>query len=633
MQISSYKIGIKFQIDPKEMRALDRQMKMLEARFKKFGAGLNKLINFKIGKFEVNQQELNRTMRRAFELTSARTAFNLDNFRVDQNALNRSVAAALRRATAAANGNVRVNATGNPGDRLTGRHAVAAGGVGGIAARMYGPAIALGLGGYGLAQTNRLNQEVISAQLTTQAVTEAAGLQGQGPAAFNWLRQQGNRIGFSYMDQAQDYNNFLSNSLGAGMSLQGSQDIYLGFAEYARAMGITPARNKLVMNALSQMMGKGTVSMEELRRQMAESMPGTMDVFAQAYAEMMGSGLKGQEALSSLYEAIPTGKVKSAEILPIVQRILRERAAPKLDVAMKTSQAEQARFQNMTADMAILASNSGLESGFSRLFRALTDGLKEAGPMIESLARGFDDVTKGVGSALLVVQSFQRFFQGRDSAIGDMLFPTEENREKAFIWLEATKNAFSAIGDLITMAADGWKMLFSMIDINYLLDALTNVSNRITNIAGAFVKMGKGDFSGAFEQLKAAGMSYIKTATAPGRAVVNAAIEGGTNALAALDPRNPTPPQVTLKEFPNVYDPASHLAKIQAQETRAKVGAMNNYELPGINKPLNGKPANSVDVRVMVDIKAANPEDFQEQFKTTFNKVIQDTMLQYSEKE
>jgi hypothetical protein len=364
-----------------------------------------------------------------------------------------------------------------------------------------------------------------------------------------------------------------------------------------------------------------------------------MSIFGQAYQEMTGGSLTGQAAIAAIMEAIPKGNVKSGEILPLVARIMRERAAPKLDVAMKTSQAQQARFQNTTADMAILASNSGLEAGFSRLFRALNDGLKEAGPMIESLARGFDDVTKGVASALLVVQSFQRFFQGRDSAIGDMLFPTEENREKAFIWIEATKNAFSAIGDLITMAADGWKMLFSMIDINYLLDALTNVSNRITNIAGAFVKIGKGDFSGAFEQLKAAGMSYIKTATAPGRAVVDSALGVITSTvndvLNAIGPNNPYLPRVpTLTvSTPSGYDPASHIAKIKAQETRAKIGAMNNYELPVINMPLNGKPANSVDVRVMVDIKAANPEDFQEQFKTTFNKVIQDTMLQYSEKE
>jgi len=149
-----------------------------------------------------------------------------------------------------------------------------AGGAAGAFAR-YGMASLPFVGGvYGLGTLNTANREGISARLTTQAVVEAAGLQGRGEEAFGWLRNQANRIGFSYMDQSQDYNNFLSNSLGAGLGLEESQDIYLGFAEYSKAMGITPARQKLVMNALSQMQGKGVLSMEELRRQMAESMPG-----------------------------------------------------------------------------------------------------------------------------------------------------------------------------------------------------------------------------------------------------------------------------------------------------------------------------------------------------------------------
>lgn len=631
MEISKYVIGIKFHIDPKEMRALDRQMKMLEARFKKFGAGLNKLINFKIGKFDVNQQELNRTMRRAFELTSARTAFNLDNFRVDQNALNRSVAAALRRATAAANGNVRVNATGTPGDRLTGRHAVAAGGVGGIAARAYGPALALGLGGYGLARTNRLNQEVISAQLTTQAVTEAAGLQGQGPATFNWLRQQGNRIGFSYMDQAQDYNNFLSNSLGAGQSMQQTQDIYLGFAEYQRAMGITPARQKLVMNALSQMQGKGVLSMEEVRRQMAESLPGTMSIFGQAYQEMTGGNLTGQKAIAAIMEAIPTGRVQSSEILPIVARIMRERAAPKLDVAMKTSQAQQARFQNTTADIAILASNSGLEAGFSRLFRALNDGLKEAGPMIESLARGFDNVTKGVSSALLVVQSFQRFFQGRDSAIGDMLFPTEQKRQAAFEWLESMKGFLEEMNGLIQVSYNGWKQLLDLLDGSSILQKMTNALNTVTNGLGVINDIADGNMSGARDKAAATARGYVNTITAPGRTGFNTVIGGGRDYLNDAFGLNLSDPR--LSPFGG-YDPAQATARYRSAEKQAGQGAMNQYSLPGINQPLmGGQKAIDLKIDMNVDIKAANPEDFNDQFQQRFQSVIQETMLQYSEKE
>ena len=48
------------------------------------------------------------------------------------------------------------------------------------------------------------------------------------------------------------------------------------------AMGLNSYRRKLVTNALTQTLGKGVVSMEELRRQMAESMAGTMPAAAKA---------------------------------------------------------------------------------------------------------------------------------------------------------------------------------------------------------------------------------------------------------------------------------------------------------------------------------------------------------------
>jgi hypothetical protein len=363
-----------------------------------------------------------------------------------------------------------------------------------------------------------------------------------------------------------------------------------------------------------------------------------MSIFGQAYQEMTGGNLTGQAAIAAIMEAIPKGNVKSADILPLVARIMRERAAPKLDVAMKTSQAQQARFQNTTADMAILASNSGLEAGFSRLFRALNDGLKEAGPMIESLARGFDDVTKGVGSALLVVQSFQRFFQGRDSAIGDMLFPDEQSREKAFIWLEATKAAFSGIGDVIGMIVDGWKMLFGLINVNSLLSGMTKVANIITNLAGALVSLSKGDFGAVLEQAKAAGASFADIVTAPGKAGVNAVLGVATEALGTLDPRVSDPSAINkpvLKmPWEGTYDPAGYAAKYKGEQKYLGSQAASRYDLPGISQPLaQGQKAIDLKIDMNVDIKAANPEEFNDKFQQQFQSIIQETMLQYSEKE
>lgn len=131
-----------------------------------------------------------------------------------------------------------------------------AGGAGGAFAR-YGVGSLPFIGGaYGFSTLNRANQEAITTRLTTQAVLQGQGYtEEQGVEAFDWLRDLGNDIGFSYMDAAQDYNQFLANSLGAGMDLEGSQGIFKGLSEYQTAMGTTAYRRKLINNALSQMMG------------------------------------------------------------------------------------------------------------------------------------------------------------------------------------------------------------------------------------------------------------------------------------------------------------------------------------------------------------------------------------------
>jgi tape measure domain-containing protein len=493
---------------------------------------------------------------------------------------------------------------------------------------MYGPAIALGFGGYGLAQTNRLNQEVISAQLTTQAVTEAAGLQGQGPAAFDWLRQQGNRIGFSYMDQAQDYNNFLSNSLGAGMSLQGSQDIYLGFAEYARAMGITPARNKLVMNALSQMMGKGTVSMEELRRQMAESMPGTMDVFAQAYAEMTGSGLKGQEALTSLYEAIPTGKVKSAEILPIVQRILRERAAHKLDVAMKTSQAEQGRFQNAFADQAIKASQAGIEEGFSRIFRTLTRGLEESTWLTRTLANAFNEVTKPLSEILLFPQSFIRALDGRDSLVADWL------GLEAIQQLREDWSQLKVIFDQIAgMQTPEWMPTLKATtkEIAAMVNAIAEFSIWRQRMSDAAEQVISDEYYAGGGSWQAQLKGVIKANWLIMKSVFGMSSDPAAKYYATRQADNGVDISPYMGETgfdPSLYwESQKEVAREQAKMTFGQ----NGYNLDQNN--LNGQKSFDFKIDMNVDIKAANPEDFQEQFKNSFAQTVKETLLQYPETE
>lgn len=90
-----------------------------------------------------------------------------------------------------------------------------------------------------------------------------------------------------------------------------------------------------------------------------------------------GGGLTGQAAVAALLEAVPTGQVRSNEILPFVSEEMQRRAAPKLDIAKETSQAWQGRLQNQQTGWAMIASEAGVEEGQRNFFRFFTQWMNQ----------------------------------------------------------------------------------------------------------------------------------------------------------------------------------------------------------------------------------------------------------------
>lgn len=555
--ISQYYAKVGISTDLAQLKKVDRYLKLLEAKLAKFhkkGKVGNGVFNIN---FAFNTNRLQFEVQKAFNDVSRRVIFPVNRFQIDQSRLTRDINSSIRQAMVGVNRNLTLNPRINqprvppsraitPQQGVRGTHVIGAGAAAGMFSRsgMFGrfgpPAIVGGAALFGGATLNRANQEIISAQLTTQAVVEAQGLQGQGPAAFEWLRNQGNRIGFSYLDQAQDYNNFLSNSLGAGRTLDQAQNTYLGFAEYARAMGTSPARQKLVMNALSQMEAKGTISMEELRRQMAESMPGTMSVFAEALQRQTGGNLQGQAAMQALMEAVPAGQVKS-DILPIVAQILRERAKPKLDVAMKTSQAEQARAINLLTDFTNLASKAGLEEGFSRIFRTFTDGLSESAGLVKSLAEGFNTATKFARDFLLIPQSISRMFEGKDSVVADWLFGQGEDGTKMLAFAYEMRDLMSNLNDLAHKAAEGWQMIFDVINNNSsIFDRMTAGLNTVNLGLNTVKSLTEGDSQSAKETGKGFFKGYLDMVSFLPRQIPDLVTGGAISGYLGLGGENKT---------------------------------------------------------------------------------------------
>lgn len=248
------------------MTRFDAQLRILENKMRVSGQRMSQFFNLRLTNFNVNQGALNRVLGNALDVASATTVFRIEHFAVDQAALMRTLMAAQTRASAGLPPvTTRMSGVGG-----VGRAAASGGFIGGGLSRMYGPALALGLGGYGLAALNRRNQEVVSSQLQSSAVVQqAGGTSAQGAESFQYLRSEGQRIGFNYLDASGDYNKLISGLTGSGISVKESQRVFSGFAELARVNKLDKTTQNRLFRALSQVAGKGKLMSEELNIRLA----------------------------------------------------------------------------------------------------------------------------------------------------------------------------------------------------------------------------------------------------------------------------------------------------------------------------------------------------------------------------
>ena len=428
MQISKYFASMGIEVDKASVKKVDKALDHVENRLKKLGKFANTPITLSLGRFDIDQRRLNTALGNALDMASARVVFEINRFAVDQQHLNRIMTAATIQATRVAgqNATIRPNVHVNGSGVGTGRHvsgAIGGGFIGRGIGGLYGPALALGLGGYGLGALNRRNQEVVSAQLQSSAVVQqAGGSSAQGKESFQYLRSEGQRIGFNYLDSSGDYNKLIGGLTGSGIGLKESQKVFSGFAELARVNKLDKTTQNRLFRALAQVAGKGKLMSEELTGQIAEALPGGTALFAQAYQAKIGGNKTGTEAIQQLLADMKKGKVTS-DILTYAGARASEQAnkGGALGTASQASQAEQARYQNAVNDMAVLASGAGVEEGFARIFRTLNAGLSEGGDLVRILSEGFNEATKWADDLLLFPQSFVRALEGKDSLVGDWL--------------------------------------------------------------------------------------------------------------------------------------------------------------------------------------------------------------------
>jgi tape measure domain-containing protein len=165
----------------------------------------------------------------------------------------------------------------------------------------------------------------------------------RGEAGFNRLRNLSMRLGLDVKETANAFSTFGIAAKMAGFSSEDSEKIFTKVAVSLRGAGANSLQASRAFYALQQMLSKGVVSAEELRRQLGESLPGASDLMAEAYQRLHPEANMTNATFNKLLES---GKILSAEVLPEFASVLEETFSPAVAAKMTSLDAAINRLSN-----------------------------------------------------------------------------------------------------------------------------------------------------------------------------------------------------------------------------------------------------------------------------------------------
>lgn len=234
-------------------------------------------------------------------------------------------------------------------------------------------AAALGMGGLGLSGLLTRFRDV--ARETSRVITALKNVSG-GTVGFadnlKFINELANKYGLEVNALTGNFAKFTASATQANMPMEQQKKVFESLSRASTAFGLSADDTNGVFLALSQMMGKGKVSMEELRNQMGEKLPVAM----QAMAKAMGV------SVSQMDKLISTGKVMSADVLPKFADALNEMIP---DVDTDNLEASLNRLSNTFGE---IVNASGFQAKYKALIDGFTDLLKSASQNIQNIIVG-----------------------------------------------------------------------------------------------------------------------------------------------------------------------------------------------------------------------------------------------------
>lgn len=152
----------------------------------------------------------------------------------------------------------------------------------------------------------------IALEQMRRVLTQVTGSAEIAEQQIAFLRRTATESGQSFSEIGQSYSKFAASALQSGLSLKQVDDVFRSVSLAAGNLGLSSDQAKRALEALSQIASKGTVSMEELRQQLGDALPGVLPLLSKEL------GLTQRE----LIKVVESGQLLASEAIPAIGRAL-----------------------------------------------------------------------------------------------------------------------------------------------------------------------------------------------------------------------------------------------------------------------------------------------------------------------
>lgn len=208
-----------------------------------------------------------------------------------------------------------------------------------------------------------------------------------------FVKDQSYRLGLSLKEASQGYVQ-MSIAADGVITKQQNDDLFKSFSEYSTALQVDPVKYQRGITAIQQMMGKGQIMAEELKQQLAEGIPGSLQVFLKATQEAFGDT---SIDVSKMMDMMQKGELKAAKIMPFVAKYYAEaaRKGGALDKALDSNRVAMQRLQQTWVNFQNAIFEGGFGEQMTRVFRDLATILSSNGELATNLGAFFGSVVEG----------------------------------------------------------------------------------------------------------------------------------------------------------------------------------------------------------------------------------------------